>query len=37
MILRELKRAAESSNLVIDGNFDWTEIKSSTHYKTDTN
>ncbi|CAK91525.1 unnamed protein product (macronuclear) [Paramecium tetraurelia] len=37
MILQELKRAADSTNTVIDGNFDWTEIKSSTHYQTDTN
>ncbi|CAD8151025.1 unnamed protein product [Paramecium pentaurelia] len=37
MILHELKRAADTMNIIIDGNFDWTETKSSTHYQTDTN
>ncbi|CAD8065326.1 unnamed protein product [Paramecium sonneborni] len=37
MILKEFKRAADSTNTVIDGKFDWTEIKQSTHYYTDTN
>ncbi|CAD8168015.1 unnamed protein product [Paramecium pentaurelia] len=37
MIVQEFKRAAGSSNITIDGNFDWTEIKQSTHYQTDSN
>ncbi|CAK71630.1 unnamed protein product (macronuclear) [Paramecium tetraurelia] len=37
MIVQEFRRAAESSNISIDGNFDWTEIKQSTHYQTDSN
>ncbi|CAD8174043.1 unnamed protein product [Paramecium octaurelia] len=37
MIIQELRKAAESLNIVLDGNYEWSEIRQSTHYQTDTN
>ncbi|CAD8066061.1 unnamed protein product [Paramecium sonneborni] len=37
IIILELKKAAESQNIILDGNYEWSEIKQSTHYRTDTN
>ncbi|CAD8072850.1 unnamed protein product [Paramecium primaurelia] len=37
MILQELRKAADSQNIILDGNYEWSEIRQSTHYQTDTN
>ncbi|CAD8153908.1 unnamed protein product [Paramecium pentaurelia] len=37
MIVQELRKAAETLNIIIDGNYEWSEIKQSTHYQSDTN
>lgn len=40
MIVQELRKAADNNKIILDGYYDWSEIKSSTHhtnYHTDTN